>query len=139
MNNYKYLISIDPAGIGHSGTIIIDLASWTIIFKDTYKSVSVTEAKNYFIQLFQTLNESKVCVWVEDVFLRNKITNPLATPKLIGALQVITEDLFEWKFGTYQPKEKQAIIVRYQGNMKLTGHETDAFKGAIVWKEKNGK
>lgn len=137
MSDYKYLISIDPAGIGKSGTLIIDLSSWKIIFKETTRSESVTEAKNYFIQLFKKLKtETKVFVWVEDAFLRNKITNPLATPKLIGALQIITEDIFKWKFSTYQPGEKKSITENYQGNMELTGHEKDAFKGAKLFERK---
>lgn len=140
--DYKYLISIDPGGIGESGTLIIDLVSWKIIFKQTYKSQSVTEAKNYFIELFNKLkNETKVFVFVENTFIRNKITNPLATPKLVGALQVISEDLFKWQFATYQPNEKNSITENYQGNMKLTKHEIDAFKGARLFERKilNGK
>lgn len=55
MNDYKYLISIDPAGIGSSGVIVIDLNTWRIVFKETYKSESVTDVKNYFINLFANL------------------------------------------------------------------------------------
>lgn len=134
-NEIDYLISIDPAAIGSSGVIVIECKTWKIIFKDTYKSDSVTESKNYFFKLFTNLNLNNVFVWVEDFYLNKnvKITNPLATPKLIGALQVITEDLFNWKFATYQPKKKALIKTKYKGNMKLTEHEQDAYLGAKIF------
>lgn len=142
MNDYKYLISIDPAGIGSSGVIVIDLNTWRIVFKETYKSESVTDAKNYFINLFANLKfKTKIFVWVEDFYLNKRITNPLATAKLIGALQVIVEDLFNWKFATYHPNKKVLIKEHYKGNMKLTSHEKDAYKGAKLFELEviNGK
>lgn len=135
---YDFLISIDPAGIGSSGTVIINLKTWTIIFKDTYKAKTVTEAKNYFLNLFSNLKlntkiKPLIFVWVEDFYLHKKITNPLVTAKLIGCLQVITEDIFHWPFATYQPSKKKIIKENYQGNLKLTCHEKDAYKGAKIF------
>lgn len=138
---YDYLISIDPAGVGKSGTIVIDLKTWKIVYKNTFESESITQAIHYFCNLFNTVKlhfSNNAFIWVEDFYLNKKvnITNPLATPKLIGALEALAKYMFNWEFKTYLPSEKNKFKKqKYQGNMKLTQHEEDAWFGAQKFKE----
>ncbi|WP_338980557.1 hypothetical protein [Spiroplasma endosymbiont of Lasioglossum malachurum] len=68
-------------------------------------------------------------VIVENFFLSSKqlLTNPLATPKIIGALMVLVQNVFNWDYLENHPKNKNKIT-NYKGNIKLTKHEQDAYK-----------
>ncbi|WP_425376925.1 hypothetical protein [Spiroplasma endosymbiont of Aleiodes alternator] len=76
----------------------------------------------------QFINQ-KILVIVENFFLSSKqlLTNPLATPKIIGALMVLVEDVMNWDYLESEPKNKTKIE-NYKGNIKLTKHEQDAYK-----------
>ncbi len=76
----------------------------------------------------QFINQ-KILVIVENFFLSSKqlLTNPLATPKIIGALMVLVQDIMNWDYQESQPKNKNKIT-NYKGNIKLTKHEQDAYK-----------
>lgn len=126
--NYPVIIGVDPAGIGSSGIIIYDTKLNIIIFHATFKSKSVTESKAFFLELLTTFKKQFLfaLVIVENFFIRGKITNPLATPELIGCLRVIIEDICNWKFEKSEPIHKIGIV-NYK-RFKLTIHEQDAYK-----------
>lgn len=134
------IISIDPAGVGSNGIIITNEKTKLIYFKNTFISKNESEARNYFIDLFKNLDlkTKNVLVLVENFYLNKNrtITNPLATAKLIGMLEVISIDIMKWNFATYEPKEKNKIIFSYKGNIKFTKHEKDALRGIILFRSK---
>ncbi len=130
---YDLIIGIDPAGIGTSGIIIYSNETNNLIFNETFKSKTVLESKNLFKECFlkikKQFDNNKVLVIVENFFLSSKqlLTNPLATPKIIGALMVLVQDVMNWDYHENEPKNKNKIE-NYKGNIKLTKHEEDAYK-----------
>ncbi|WP_425380731.1 hypothetical protein [Spiroplasma endosymbiont of Polydrusus pterygomalis] len=130
---YELIIGIDPAGIGSNGIIIYSNETNNIIFNETFKAETVLESKNlfkeYFLTIKQEFNNKKILVIVENFFLSAKqlLTNPLATPKIIGALMVLVQDVMNWDYLENHPKNKNKIE-NYKGNIKLTKHEEDAYK-----------
>ncbi|MBP1527601.1 MAG: hypothetical protein H9Q66_06770, partial [Spiroplasma ixodetis] len=89
--------------------------------------------KNIYKEKFQLIKEKfinkKILVIVENFFLSSKelLTNPLATPKIIGALMVLVQDIMDWDYHESEPKNKNKIT-NYKGNIKFTKHEQDAYK-----------
>jgi len=130
---YKVIIGIDPAGIGTSGIIIYSNEINKIIYNETFQAKTVEESKNIYKErliYFKTLLvNKKVLVIVENFFLNSKqlLTNPLATPKIIGALMVLIQDIMNWDYQESQSTNKIKIS-NYQGNIILTKHEQDAYK-----------
>lgn len=130
---YDLIIGIDPAGIGSNGIIIYSNETNNIIFNETFKSKTVLESKNLFKECFLKIKKQfinkKILVIVENFFLSSKqlLTNPLATPKIIGALMVLVQDVMNWDYHENEPKNKNKIE-SYKGNIKLTKHEADAYK-----------
>lgn len=130
---YDLIIGIDPAGIGTSGIIIYSNETNNIIFNETFKAKTVLESKNQFKEYFLTIKKQfdnkKILVIVENFFLSSKqlLTNPLATPKIIGALMVLIQDVMNWDYLESEPKNKNKIE-NYKGNIKFTKHEQDAYK-----------
>ncbi|WP_338987118.1 hypothetical protein [Spiroplasma endosymbiont of Dasysyrphus albostriatus] len=130
---YDLIIGIDPAGIGSNGIVIYSNEMNNIIFNETFKTKTVLESKNlykeYFLLIKKHSNNKKILVIVENFFLNSKqlLTNPLATPKIIGALMVLAEDIMEWDYLESEPKNKTKIE-NYKGNIKFTKHEQDAYK-----------
>ncbi len=130
---YDLIIGIDPAGIGSNGIIIYSNETNNIIFNKTFKTKTVLESKNLFKECFLTIKQQfdnrKILVIVENFFLSSKqlLTNPLATPKIIGALMVLVQDVMNWDYHENEPKNKNKIE-NYKGNIKLTKHEEDAYK-----------
>ncbi len=130
---YDLIIGIDPAGIGISGIIIYSNETNNIIFNETFKTKTVLESKNLFKECFLKIKKQfinkKILVIVENFFLSSKqlLTNPLATPKIIGALMVLVQDVMKWDYLENHPKNKNKIE-NYKGNIKLTKHEEDAYK-----------
>ncbi|WP_342276869.1 hypothetical protein [Spiroplasma endosymbiont of Nebria brevicollis] len=130
---YELIIGIDPAGIGTSGIVIYSNETNNIIFNETFKTKTVLESKNlfkeYFLIIKQHFENEKILVIVENFFLTSKqlLTNPLATPKVIGALMVLVQDVMNWDYQESEPKNKSKIE-NYQGNIILTKHEQDAYK-----------
>ncbi|WP_425377018.1 hypothetical protein [Spiroplasma endosymbiont of Aleiodes alternator] len=130
---YELIIGIDPAGIGNNGIVIYSNETNNIIFNETFKTKTVLESKNMYKEYFQLIQKQfinqKILVIVENFFLSSKqlLTNPLATPKIIGALMVLVEDVMNWDYLESEPKNKTKIE-NYKGNIKLTKHEQDAYK-----------
>jgi hypothetical protein len=96
---YELIIGIDPAGIGTSGIVIYSNETNNIIFNEIFKTKNVLESKNlfkkYFLLIKKKFPTKKILVIVENFFLSSKqlLTNPLATPKVIGALMVLVQDV----------------------------------------------
>ncbi|BDT03503.1 hypothetical protein [Spiroplasma ixodetis] len=130
---YDLIIGIDPAGIGSNGIIIYSNKTNNIVFNETFKTKTVLKSKNlfkeYFLLIKKHFDNKKILVIVENFFLNSKqlLTNPLATPKIIGALIVLAEDVMNWDYLESEPKNKNKIE-NYKGNIKLTKHEQDAYK-----------
>ncbi|WP_375318022.1 hypothetical protein [Spiroplasma endosymbiont of Virgichneumon dumeticola] len=130
---YDLIIGIDPAGIGNNGIVIYSSETNIIIFNETFKTKTVLESKNlfkeYFLIIKQHFENKKILVIVENFFLNSKqlLTNPLATPKIIGALMVLIQDVMNWDYQESEPKNKNKIE-NYNGNIKFTKHEQDAYK-----------
>lgn len=130
---YELIIGIDPAGIGTSGIVIYSNETNNIIFNETFKTKTVLESKNLFKKYFSLIKKQfpnkKILVIVENFFLSSKqlLTNPLATPKVIGALMVLVQDVMNWDYHENEPKNKNKIE-DYKGNIKFTKHEQDAYK-----------
>ncbi|WP_375317084.1 hypothetical protein [Spiroplasma endosymbiont of Virgichneumon dumeticola] len=130
---YDLIIGIDPAGIGNNGIVIYSSETNNIIFNETFKTKTVLESKNlfkeYFLIIKQHFENKKILVIVENFFLNSKqlLTNPLATPKIIGALMVLIQDVMNWDYQESEPKNKNKIE-NYNGNIKFTKHEQDAYK-----------
>ncbi|WP_342276414.1 hypothetical protein [Spiroplasma endosymbiont of Nebria brevicollis] len=131
--HYELIIGIDPAGIGNSGVVIYSNETNNIIYYETFQAKTILESKNLYkekLMQFKTLlGNKKILVIVENFFLNSKqlLTNPLATPKIIGALMVLIQDIMNWDYHESQPKNKSKIE-NYQGNIILTKHEQDAYK-----------
>ncbi|WJG70899.1 hypothetical protein [Spiroplasma ixodetis] len=130
---YNLIIGIDPAGIGNNGIVIYSNETNNIVFNETFKTKTVLESKNlfkeYFLLIKKHFDNKKILVIVENFFLNSKqlLTNPLATPKIIGALMVLVEDIMNWDYLESEPKNKSKIA-NYKGNIKFTKHEQDAYK-----------
>ncbi|WP_338979121.1 hypothetical protein [Spiroplasma endosymbiont of Panzeria rudis] len=130
---YDLIIGIDSAGIGSNGIIIYSNETNNIVFNETFKTKTVLKSKNlfkeYFLLIKKHFDNKKILVIVENFFLNSKqlLTNPLATPKIIGALIVLAEDVMNWDYLESEPKNKNKIE-NYKGNIKLTKHEQDAYK-----------
>ncbi|WP_338986571.1 hypothetical protein [Spiroplasma endosymbiont of Dasysyrphus albostriatus] len=130
---YDLIIGIDPAGIGNNGIVIYSNETNNIVFNETFKTKTVLESKNIYKEYFKLIKKQfinqKILVIVENFFLSSKqlLTNPLATPKIIGALMVLVEDVMNWDYLESEPKNKTKIE-NYKGNIKLTKHEQDAYK-----------
>ncbi|WP_338961355.1 MULTISPECIES: hypothetical protein [unclassified Spiroplasma] len=130
---YELIIGIDPAGIGNNGIVIYSNETNNIVFNETFKTKTVLESKNLYKEYFLTIkhhfDNKKILVIVENFFLSSKqlLTNPLATPKIIGALMVLVQDVFNWDYFENHPKNKSKIE-DYKGNIKFTKHEQDAYK-----------
>ncbi|WP_338961482.1 hypothetical protein [Spiroplasma endosymbiont of Lasioglossum villosulum] len=130
---YDLIIGIDPAGIGNNGIVIYSNETNSIVLNKTFKTKTILESKDFYKIYFQiTKNkfiDKKILVIVENFFLTSKqlLTNPLATPKIIGALMVLVEDVMNWDFQESEPKNKTKIE-NYKGNIKFTKHEQDAYK-----------
>lgn len=130
---YELIIGIDPAGIGNNGIVIYSNETNNIIFNETFKTKTVLESKNQFKKYFSLIKKQfdnkKILVIVENFFLSSKqlLTNPLATPKVIGALMVLVQDIMNWDYHENEPKNKTKIE-NYKGNIKFTKHEQDAYK-----------
>ncbi|WP_338961908.1 MULTISPECIES: hypothetical protein [unclassified Spiroplasma] len=130
---YELIIGIDPAGIGNNGIVIYSNETNNIIFNEIFKTKTVLESKNMYKEYFQLIQKQfinqKILIIVENFFLSSKqlLTNPLATPKIIGALMVLVEDVMNWDYLESEPKNKTKIE-NYKGNIKLTKHEQDAYK-----------
>ncbi|WP_375317032.1 hypothetical protein [Spiroplasma endosymbiont of Virgichneumon dumeticola] len=120
---YDLIIGIDPAGIGNNGIVIYSSETNIIIFNETFKTKTVLESKNlfkeYFLIIKQHFENKKILVIVENFFLNSKqlLTNPLATPKIIGALMVLIQDVMNWDYQESEPKNKNKIE-NYNGNIK---------------------
>ncbi|WP_338978871.1 MULTISPECIES: hypothetical protein [unclassified Spiroplasma] len=123
---YDLIIGIDPAGIGNNGIVIYSNETNNIVFNETFNTLTVLWTKNMYKEKFI---DKKILVIVENFFLNSKqlLTNPLSTPKIIGALMVLVQDVFNWDYLENQPKNKNKIT-NYKGNIKLTKHEQDAYK-----------
>ncbi|WP_338988095.1 hypothetical protein [Spiroplasma endosymbiont of Dasysyrphus albostriatus] len=130
---YELIIGIDPAGIGNNGIVIYSNETNNIVFNETFKTKTVLESKYIYKEYFKLIKKQfinqKILVIVENFFLSSKqlLTNPLATPKIIGALMVLVEDVMNWDYLESEPKNKTKIE-NYKGNIKLTKHEQDAYK-----------
>ncbi|WP_342218668.1 hypothetical protein [Spiroplasma endosymbiont of Amphimallon solstitiale] len=130
---YELIIGIDPAGIGNNGIVIYSNETNNIIFNETFKAKTVLESKNIYKEYFELIKKQfdnkKILVIVENFFLSSKqlLTNPLATPKVIGALMVLVEDIMNWDYHENEPKNKNKIE-NYKGNIIFTKHEQDAYK-----------
>lgn len=130
---YDLIIGIDPAGIGNNGIVIYSSETNNIIFNETFKTKTILESKNLYkekLMQFKTLlGNKKILVIVENFFLNSKqlLTNPLATPKIIGALMVLIQDVMNWDYQESETKNKNKIE-NYNGNIKFTKHEQDAYK-----------
>ncbi|WP_174481141.1 hypothetical protein [Spiroplasma endosymbiont of Danaus chrysippus] len=130
---YDLIIGIDPAGIGNNGIVIYSNETNRIIYTETFNTTHVFESKNRFKRILSIIKEQffdkKILVIVENFFLSSKqlLTNPLATPKIIGALMVLVQDVFNWDYLESEPKNKTKIE-NYKGNIKFTKHEQDAYK-----------
>ena len=130
----KYIIAVDPAGIGKTGIIIYNFLQKKIINNITFDSKNEEEAiNNIYLVLNKFKNQTcsylnKVIVIIEDYQLHKdlKITNPLSTPKFIGGLKVLCKYLFNLKYVLQSPVVKKNYI--YKGNIKMTEHELDAWK-----------
>ncbi|WP_339039551.1 hypothetical protein [Spiroplasma endosymbiont of Andrena trimmerana] len=123
---YDLIIGIDPAGIGNNGMVIYSSETNNIVFNETFNTLTVLWTKNMYKEKFI---DKKILVIVENFFLSSKqlLTNPLSTPKIIGALMVLVQDVFNWDYFENHPKNKNKIT-NYKGNIKLTKHEQDAYK-----------
>ncbi|WP_339039751.1 hypothetical protein [Spiroplasma endosymbiont of Andrena trimmerana] len=123
---YDLIIGIDPAGIGNNGIVIYSNETNNIVFNETFNTLTVLWTKNMYKEKFI---DKKILVIVENFFLSSKqlLTNPLATPKIIGALMVLVEDIMNWDYLENHPKNKTKIE-NYKGNIKFTKHEQDAYK-----------
>ncbi|WP_342219105.1 hypothetical protein [Spiroplasma endosymbiont of Amphimallon solstitiale] len=130
---YELIIGIDPAGIGNNGIVIYSNETNNIIFNEKFKAKTVLESKNIYKKYFSLIKKQfpnkKILVIVENFFLSSKqlLTNPLATPKVIGALMVLVQDVMNWDYHKNEPKNKNKIE-DYKGNIKFTKHEQDAYK-----------
>lgn len=130
---YDLIIGIDPAGIGNSGVVIYSNETNNIIYYETFEAKTILESKNLYkekLMQFKTLlGNKKILVIVENFFLNSKqlLTNPLATPKIIGALMVLIQDVMNWDYQESESKNKSKIE-KYKGNIKFTKHEQDAYK-----------
>lgn len=130
---YDLIIGIDPAGIGNNGIVIYSNKTNNIIFNETFKTKNILASKNIYKEYFELIKKQfinkKILVIVENFFLSSKqlLTNPLATPKIIGALMVLVEDVMNWDYLESEPKNKTKIE-NYKGNIKFTKHEEDAYK-----------
>ncbi|WP_338975124.1 hypothetical protein [Spiroplasma endosymbiont of Tricholauxania praeusta] len=131
---YDLIIGIDPTGIGNNGMVIYSSETNNITFNETFKTKTVLESKNIYKEYFKLIKKQfinqKILVIVENFFLSSKqlLTNPLATPKIIGALMVLVEDVMNWDYLESEPKNKTNNLENYKGNIKLTKHEQDAYK-----------
>ncbi|WP_374696393.1 hypothetical protein [Spiroplasma endosymbiont of Polydrusus formosus] len=130
----KYIIAIDPAGIGQTGIIIYNVLQNIINNNITFNYKNEEDAIN---NIYLILNEfkkqtcfylNKVLVIIEDYQLHKglKITNPLSTPKFIGGVQVLCKYQFNLKYVLQSPVVKKNYL--YKGNIKITEHEYDAWK-----------
>ncbi|WJG70477.1 hypothetical protein [Spiroplasma ixodetis] len=130
---YDLIIGIDPAGIGNNGIVIYSNKTNNIVFNETFNTLTVLWTKNMYKEKFQLIKEKfidkKILIIVENFFLSSKqlLTNPLATPKIIGALMVLIQDVMTWDYFENHPKNKNKIT-DYKGNIKLKKHEQDAYK-----------
>ncbi|WP_339046896.1 hypothetical protein [Spiroplasma endosymbiont of Colias croceus] len=130
---YDLIIGIDPAGIGNNGIVIYSSETNSILFYNTFKTKTVLESKNFYKKhlsgIKKFFDNHKILVTVENFFLSSKqlLTNPLATPKIIGALMVLVQDVMNWDYQESEPKNKTKIE-NYKGNIKFTKHEQDAYK-----------
>ncbi|WP_338958816.1 hypothetical protein [Spiroplasma endosymbiont of Tiphia femorata] len=112
---YDLIIGIDPAGIGNNGIVIYSNETNNIVFNETFNTLTVLWTKNMYKEKFQLIKEKfidkKILVIVENFFLSSKqlLTNPLATPKIIGALMVLVEDIMNWDYLENHPKNKTKI------------------------------
>ncbi len=98
------------------------------------KQKTILETKNLYKEYFLLINKKaflnkKVLVIVENFFLSSKqlLTNPLSTPKIIGALMVSVQDFMNWDYLENHRKNKNKIAI-YKGNIIFTKHEQDAYK-----------
>jgi len=122
----KYIIAIDPAGIGKTGIIVYNVLQKKIINKISFNSISEEEAINNTNLFFEKFEKQVCCylksvlVIIEDYQLRSglKIKNPLSTPKLIGGLKVLRKYIFNLKYVLQSPVVKENYI--YKGNIKIT-------------------
>ncbi|WP_342218284.1 hypothetical protein [Spiroplasma endosymbiont of Amphimallon solstitiale] len=130
---YELIIGIDPAGIGNNGIVIYSNETNNIIFNETFKAKTVLESKNIYKEYFKLIKKQfknkNILVIVENFFLSSKqlLINPLATPKVIGALMILVQDVMNWDYHENEPKNKHKIE-DYKGNIKFTKHEQDAYK-----------
>lgn len=130
----KYIIAIDPAGIGKTGIVIYNVLKKKIINNITFNSKNEEEAINNIYLILSDFKKktcsylNKVIVIIEDYQLHKglKIKNPLSTPKFIGGLKVLCKYLFHLNYVLQSPVVKKNYI--YKGNIKMTGHELDAWK-----------
>ncbi|BET38659.1 hypothetical protein [Spiroplasma ixodetis] len=112
---YEIKIGIDPAGIGNNGIVIYSNETNNIIFRETFQAKTILECKNIYkekLKYFKKfLNNKKVLVSVENFYLNPKqlLTNPLATPKIIGALMVLVKDIMNWDYQENHPKNKDKM------------------------------
>ncbi|WP_458258690.1 hypothetical protein [Spiroplasma endosymbiont of Dactylopius coccus] len=119
----ELIIGIDPAGIGNNGIVIYSNETNNIVFNETFNTLTVLWTKNIYKEKFQLIKEKfidkKILVIVENFFLNSKqlLTNPLATPKIIGSLMVLVQDVFNWDYFENHPKNKTKIE-NYKGNIK---------------------
>ncbi|WP_425378909.1 hypothetical protein [Spiroplasma endosymbiont of Polydrusus pterygomalis] len=130
----KYIIAVDPAGIGQTGIIIYNVLQQKIINNITFNSKNEEEAINNIYLILNNFQKqtcsylNKVLVIIEDYQLHKglKITNPLSTPKFIGGLKVLCKYLFNLNYVLQSPVVKKNYI--YKGNIIITEHEHDAWK-----------
>ncbi len=133
-NKLKYIIAINPTGIGQTGIIIYNVLQKKIINNIIFNFKNDEEAIN---NMYLILNEfknkicsylNKVIVIIEDYQLHKglKIKNPLSTPKFIGGLKVLCKYLFNLNYVLQSPVVKKNYI--YKGNIKMLEHELDAWK-----------
>ncbi len=100
---------------------------------ETFNTTHIFESKNCYKRILAIIKEQffdkKMLVIVENFFLNSKqlLTNPLATPKIIGVLMVLVEDVMNWDYLESEPKSKNKKA-NYKGNIKFTKHERDAYK-----------
>lgn len=132
INNYNFIIGIDPAGVGSTGIVIWDVKNASIYQYTTINAKSVNEGicmlKKVFDDLINTMSNFKTLVIIENFFLikGRTITNPLATSEFIGAIISLLKFVYDWNFIKQEPTKKKGFS--YQGNIKFTKHEYDAWK-----------
>lgn len=135
MIKFNYAIIIDPAGIGSTGVMLINIIQNKIDQVGTFRSENDNEAKNKLKKImnnFNNIKNFKPFVIVENFFLSKKqyITNPLITPFFIGQIKSLVEDYFNWRLiAPQEPATKNGY--QYHGTIKLNRHTHDCWK---LWK-----